>query len=154
MQMLLSQALQRYLISHPDKVSLVDFPNPTPNYLKTRKSANIQILKLFDDDKRNTTESAFSIQNVVEIGLNDHDRLPGEWYGVSKISEIFASLNETYNFDSNLSGNFLGNFKICEFKNGEIITKEVLAKALGKEKYEEILTSSPSSLEYSSLEHN
>lgn len=31
-----------------------------------------------------------------------------------------------YNFDSELSGNFIGNFKICSFKNGEIITKDVL----------------------------
>lgn len=29
----------------------------------------LRILKLFDDDKRNHTANAFSIQNVVEVGL-------------------------------------------------------------------------------------
>jgi flagellin-specific chaperone FliS len=77
-------------------------------------------LEFFDDDKRNETAYAFSIQNIVETGLMEHGRLPGEWYGVSKMNEIFQSLNETYNFDTNLSENMLGNFKICNFKNGEI----------------------------------
>lgn len=90
------------------------------------RDADLRILKLFDDDKRNKISSAFSIQNVVEVGLREHGRLPGEWYGVSKMNEIFKTLNEAYNFDKNLSGNNLGNFKICEFKNGELISKEVL----------------------------
>jgi hypothetical protein len=67
----------------------------------------------------------------VELGLNEHGRLPGEWYGVSKMNEIFKALNDTYNFDSNLGGNMLGKFKICEFKNGEIISKEVLKEGIG-----------------------
>ena len=73
------------------------------------------MLELFDDDKRNTIESSFSIQNIVEVGLCEHNMLPGEWYGVGKMNEVFKSLNETYNFDKNLTGNFLGNFKICVF---------------------------------------
>lgn len=61
----------------------------------------------------------------------EHGRLPGEWYGVSKMNEIFTSLNETYNFDSKLSENSLGLFKICNFKNGEINEQEVLEMAVG-----------------------
>ena len=74
--------------------------------------ANLKILTLFDDDKRNTTESPFSIQNVAEVGLNEHDRLPGEWYGVSKMNQIFRALNETCNFSPALKNNFLSKFKI------------------------------------------
>lgn len=49
---------------------------------------NSDIITLFDDDKRNTVRSSFSIQNIVEVGLNDHGQQPGEWYGVSKINLI------------------------------------------------------------------
>ena len=89
-------------------------------------------MELFDDDKRNETGHAFSIQNIVETGLMEHGRLPGEWYGVSKMNEIFQSLNETYNFDTKLSENILGSLKICNFKNGEINSKEILDLGVGK----------------------
>lgn len=94
---------------------------------------------LFDDDKRNQTEHPFSIQNVVEVGLQVHGKLPGEWYGVCNLNEIMKTLHETYNFDSDLSDNFLGNFKVCSFKNGEIITKDVLKEGLGQKKYQELV---------------
>lgn len=97
------------------------------------------VLGLFDDDKRNQTEHPFSIQNVVEVGLQVHGKLPGEWYGVCNLNEIMKSLHETYNFDAGLSDNFLGNFKICSFKNGEIVTKDVLKEGLGQEKYQELV---------------
>ena len=42
------------------------------------------------------------------------------------MNDIVSQLHETYNFDSGLSGNFLGNFKVCSFKNGEVISKDVL----------------------------
>jgi len=80
-----------------------------------KMKSNVDILTLFDDDIRNSSESAFSIQNVVEVGLSEHNRLPGEWYGVSKINEIFVTLNETYNFSPMLSDNKLSNFKMCAF---------------------------------------
>jgi hypothetical protein len=80
----------------------------------------MKILELFDDDKRNETANAFSIQNIVETGLLEHGRLPGEWYGVSKMNEIFQSLNQTYNFDEKMSENLMGTIKIVNFKNGEI----------------------------------
>lgn len=108
--MLLANCLQKYL-------QYVD---------QNEEIANLKILRLFDDDKRNHTENAFSIQNIVEVGLQEHGRLPGEWYGVSKMNEIFRNINQAYNFDKELSENFLGKFKICEFKNGEIFEKEVL----------------------------
>lgn len=47
------------------------------------------------------------------------------------MNDIIQSLNETYNFDSGLSGNLLGSFKIISFKNGEVITKDVLKEGLG-----------------------
>jgi len=31
--------------------------------------------------------------------LQEHGRLPGEWYGVGKMNKIFKSLHDTYNFD-------------------------------------------------------
>ena len=93
-------------------------------------------MELFNDDKRNETKHCFSIQNIAETGLLEHGRLPGEWYGVSKMNEIFTSLNETYNFDCNLSENSLGKFKICNFKNGEINESEILEQALGKQSNE------------------
>lgn len=58
------------------------------------------------------------------------------------MNEIFKTLNETYNFDSNLSDTFLGKFKICEFKNGEVISKEILKVGLGQavfDKFEEMM---------------
>lgn len=105
----------------------------------------MRILKLFDDDKRNHTANAFSIQNVVEVGLQEHGRLPGEWYGVSKMNEIFKVINQTYNFDTNLSENVLGKFKICEFKNGEIFEKDVLKEGMGAKNYETFLSLGDSS---------
>ena len=68
---------------------------------------------------------------MVETGLLEHGRLPGEWYGVSKMNEIFQSLNEMYNFDTKLSENQLGNFKIINFKNGEINEQQLLDLAIG-----------------------
>lgn len=91
-----------------------------------RKLEIPDFMEIFDDNKRNETKHCFSIQNIAETGLLEHGRLPGEWYGVSKMNEIFTSLNETYNFDSNLSENSLGQFKICNFKNGEINESEIL----------------------------
>ena len=85
----------------------------------------------------------------MEVGLSEHGRLPGEWYGVCKINEIFAALNESYNFDEKLFGNFLGGFKICEFKNGEIITKEVLSKGIGRENFNYLLQKSDQNSEKS-----
>jgi hypothetical protein len=68
---------------------------------------------------------------VVEVGLNEHDRLPGEWYGVSKMNQIFRTLNETYNFSSQLKSNKLGKFKILDFQSGEIIVSRILEEAMG-----------------------
>jgi len=33
----------------------------------------------------------------------------------------------------------LGKFKVCSFKNGEIITKDVIKEGLGKEKYNDLI---------------
>lgn len=66
----------------------------SPESLETLSS----ILRLFNDDKRNLPEHAFSIQNVVEVGLNEFERLPGEWYGVSKMNAIFRLISQEYYF--------------------------------------------------------
>ena len=92
--MLLANSLNKHFLSF-DKIEDGDLPI-------------LRILRLFDDDKRNHTANAFSIQNVVEVGLQEHGRLPGEWYGVSKMNEIFKTINQTYNFDQNLSDNIMG----------------------------------------------
>lgn len=128
-----NKALSKY-----HSLSSSSFDCKKSNYLTTDQ-INILILSLFDDDKRNQTEHPFSIQNIVEVGLQVHGKLPGEWYGVCNLNEIVKSLHETYNFDANLSDNFLGNFKICSFKNGEIVTKDVLMQGLGPSKYQELV---------------
>lgn len=53
----------------------------------------INNLNLFNNNKRGQKESAFSIQNVVEIGLKDYGIYPGEWYGINTCSTIFEQLN-------------------------------------------------------------
>jgi hypothetical protein len=52
--------------------------------------------------------------------------LPGEWYGVNKMNKIFKALHETYNFNENISNNCMGNLKICEFSDGEIIVRDIV----------------------------
>lgn len=69
------------------------------------------------------------------MGLQEHGRLPGEWYGVSKINKIIKALHDTYNFDENISNNCIGNFKICEFNDGEIIVREVVKEGIGSGVY-------------------
>ena len=59
----------------------------------------------------------------MDVGLHEHGRLPGEWYGVSKMNEIFHSLNRNEKLEEN---QILKGFKICVFTNGEIISKEIL----------------------------
>lgn len=54
-QMLLANSLNKHFLSF-DKIEDGDLPI-------------LRILRLFDDDKRNHTANAFSIQNVVEVGL-------------------------------------------------------------------------------------
>lgn len=53
--MLLANSLNKLFLSQ-DKIEDEDLPI-------------LRVLKLFDDDKRNHTANAFSIQNVVEVGL-------------------------------------------------------------------------------------
>lgn len=114
----------------------------------------IRLFQLIDDDKRHTTGSAFSIQNIAEVGLSEHNKMPGEWYGVSKMNEIFVSLNEAYNFSPNLSNNFLGKFKMMHFKDGQIITSRVLEKGLGSERYNSALQNGQIDNFYKSLQVN
>ena len=49
---------------------------------------------------------------MVELGLEEHARLPGEWYGVQTANEIFATLAELQETE----------LKLCSFKEGEIVT--------------------------------
>ena len=55
------------------------------------------------------------------------------------MNDIVSQLHETHNFDSGLSGNFLGNFKVCSFKNGEVISKDVLRAGMGQARYQELI---------------
>ena len=70
------------------------------------------ILKLFDDNERGKNESAFSIQNVAVEGL-EFGKLPGNWYGVNTITNVFEVLNEKYRP--------LPDFKVCVFQDSCII---------------------------------
>lgn len=70
------------------------------------------------------------------MGLHEHGRLPGEWYGVSKMNEIFKSINALYNVGNN---HLLANFKVCEFKNGEIVSKEILKLSMGSVEYDNLV---------------
>lgn len=89
---------------------------------KRLSKLNVGILRYFDDDKRNRPEAAFSVQNVVELGLEDHARLPGEWYGVQTANDIFKKLADMHHVG----------LKLCQFKDGEIVTKEILREAMGE----------------------
>lgn len=82
----------------------------------------MRVLELFDDDKRGRPEAPFSIQNIVELGLEDHQRLPGEWYGVHTVNEILKKLSALHNTE----------VAICSFRDGEIVTQEVLEAAMGE----------------------
>jgi hypothetical protein len=42
----------------------------------------MQVIRMFDDNKRGLTEAPFSIQNIAVLGLEEYKKLPGEWYGV------------------------------------------------------------------------
>lgn len=61
------------------------------------------------------------------------------------MNEIFKVINQTYNFDKNLSENVLGKLKICEFKNGEIFDKDVLKEGMGNKNYETFMSLGDSS---------
>eukprot|EP00347_Sterkiella_histriomuscorum_P012007 403370248 len=77
------------------------------------------ILKLFDDNIRECTESAFSIQNIAIQGLQI-GRFPGDWYGVSSITTILQSLNDNYKPFSQ--------FEICTFQDGYIVFETIMKK--------------------------
>ena len=76
---------------------------------QTEKDVTIKVLSLFQDDFRNESSAPFSIQNVIEIGHTEHNKAPGEWYGVSKMNEITKAL-----FEKNTLSE-LKNIKICTF---------------------------------------
>lgn len=68
-----------------------------------RLKYEVGILNLFNDDVRNKAKSAFSIQNVVEAGLNEHGQMPGEWYGVWRMNSIIEMLSDKYSFSQHLN---------------------------------------------------
>ena len=55
----------------------------------------MSIIIRFDDDSRGIIESSFSIQNIVFEGLN-YGKFPGDWYGISNVTNILQVLNEKY----------------------------------------------------------
>ena len=48
--------------------------------------------------------------------------MPGTWYGVQTANDIFKELSDQSNFG----------MKICSFRDGEIITKDILKEAMGE----------------------
>jgi hypothetical protein len=55
------------------------------------------------------------------------------------MNKIFKTLHDTYNFDENISNNCIGNFKICEFSDGEILVREVVKEGVGSDVYKQLL---------------
>jgi hypothetical protein len=55
------------------------------------------------------------------------------------MNKIFKTLHDTYNFDEKMSNNCIGNFKICEFSDGEILVREVVKEGIGSELYKQLL---------------
>ena len=51
-------------------------------YIDVKDKLAMQVLRMFDDNKRGLTEAPFSIQNIAALGLEEYKKLPGEWYGV------------------------------------------------------------------------
>ena len=122
-QMLIANVLRQSILSKGNLTS------------SAQTNKNIEILSLFDDDKRNCTENPFSIQNVVEMAHTMHKQLPGEWYGVTKINEIFCQINDTFNLSQKPP---LAGFKMIEFKNGELILQDILKEGIGQAKYDNL----------------
>ena len=91
-------------------------------YYEVKNKLTMSVLELFDDDKRGRPEAPFSIQNIVEIGLAEYQQLLGEWYGVQTIGEILGKLADRHGTD----------IAICNFREGEIVTQEVLEAAMGE----------------------
>ena len=87
---------------------------------RTKSLGREAILKLFDDSERGAALSAFSIQNVAVEGL-EVGKLPGDWYGVNTICNLFEKLNERYQP--------VKQFKICNFQDGNIICDRIKACA-------------------------
>ena len=73
-------------------------------------------LHRFDDNERGQKRAAFSIQNIAHEGLK-FGKLPGDWYGISMITQILETLNAKY---QPLKG-----FKICNFLDGNIILEDI-----------------------------
>lgn len=145
-QMLVANAMQKVYIHQ---------------YLSDNMKLKLQagILNLFNDDVRQENRCAFSIQNICELGLVDHGHMPGEWYGVQRISKIFEKLGQTYQFhayldylasqtndapdtlmaSSNMQLEYQRKkqpFKIVSMISGDLIVANVLEAAIGKLKFE------------------
>lgn len=55
------------------------------------------------------------------------------------MNKIFKTLHDAYNFDEKISNNCIGNFKICEFSDGEILVREVVKEGIGSDLYKQLL---------------
>jgi hypothetical protein len=55
------------------------------------------------------------------------------------MNKIFKTLHDAYNFDEKISNNCIGNFKICEFSDGEILVREVVKEGIGSDMYKQLL---------------
>jgi len=75
----------------------------------------LQVLTLINDNI-DGRDGAFSIQNVVRMGLI-FDKHPGEWHGNKSISLVFSHLNKIYNP--------IANFEVCLFGDESVYFDKV-----------------------------
>lgn len=81
----------------------------------------LKVLQLVNDNGTESAMNAFSIQNVVKMGLV-HNKFPGEWYGHSSVSLVFKDLNN-HVFKPYID------FEVCLFSDGNVYLDKV--KKLG-----------------------
>ena len=62
----------------------------------TRKENQAMIEGLFDDNRRNLRECAFSIHNIAKEGLEKFKVYPGTEYSIPQITQVFQNLAENY----------------------------------------------------------
>eukprot|EP00826_Nyctotherus_ovalis_P063715 TRINITY_DN9345_c0_g2_i7.p1 TRINITY_DN9345_c0_g2~~TRINITY_DN9345_c0_g2_i7.p1 ORF type:complete len:295 (-),score=64.41 TRINITY_DN9345_c0_g2_i7:193-1077(-) len=87
-QMLLANSLMRHLFGNEFSLKMLEDS-------KENRVKYLSVLMEFMDNLKDS-EAAFSIGNVVEIGLLKYKMTPKNWYGPSIIASILSQLNNTH----------------------------------------------------------
>ncbi len=113
-QMLLSNSILRHLFSSDFSLTLLD----------SNMDARVKYASLMWQfmDNLAGSEAAFSIGNIVEVGLK-YGTKPKDWYGPSTVIQILDELNQKYAPFENI--------KTAAFPEGVIYKNEILSRATG-----------------------